>query len=165
MALELRRDSRDSEIVVTWWKGLQEDPGGRAGLKRCHDLTEVFFQPAFHELRRCLGASLDNAQAEGLAAVAALLSHVKAGSGISLAVQMARPMNGEKSPVSELRFRRLLQCQSHAELFPLLLRVIRILDGLANPSSLIEGVFYWNETTRRRWAMDYYSELPNSSAK
>ncbi len=165
MALELRRGSTDSEILVSWWKGLHADPGGRAGLKRCHDLTEVFFQPAFHELRRRLGASLDNAQSDGLAAVAALLSHVKAESGVSLAAQMAKPMIGEKSPMSELRFRRLLQCQTRAELFPLLLRAIRILDGLVNLPSLIESVFYWNESTRRRWAMDYYSVLPNTSTK
>lgn len=167
MTLAFRNRPEALEAVKTWWEILRVNPGARAGLRRCHDLTEIFFQPAFHELRKRLGLGHEGSSREGhgLAAVAALAANVDFASiSTPIAMQMAgRPP--ESKAVSELRFRRLLQCQSHAELFPLLLRAIKILDRSVNLGSLIEGTFHWDDRIRQTWAMDYYSALQVQDSK
>lgn len=155
-------DSEETKIIESWWTVLSNNPGDRAGLRRCHELKEVYFQPTFHSLRLRLKGRIDNEKdAMPLATVVALMAHVKTNEKVfPLARQMATPISGNKARVSELRFRRLLQCQNHEELFPMLLRIIRMLDGWVHIPSLAHGAYYWGDRIRQDWAMKYYSPTP-----
>lgn len=96
-------------------------------------------------------------------AVAALISHVKEHQpGLTFAQQMGRPKSeGGSARVSGLRFRRLLQLRNHEELFPGLIRTIHLLGGAANLHSLATGAYWWNDSTRKQWAFDYYETAPD----
>jgi CRISPR system Cascade subunit CasB len=86
-------------------------------------------------------------------------SHV---GGASVARQMATPKSpGASAPVSGLRFRRLLAVSDRDELYPLLVRLVRLLDGRVNIVSLANSAFWWNERTKREWAYDYYATSPS----
>ena len=100
---------------------------------------------------------------EALASVAGLASHVKGNIGTDkrIAQLMARPRaGGGGAKVSGLRFRRLLAVTERDELYPLLIRVIRLLDGKVNLVSLANSAYWWNEITRKQWAYDYYATAP-----
>ena len=105
--------------------------------------------------------SLDGTVA--LAAVAGLAAHVKSHiDGGSIAQQMAAPKSpGAGARVSGLRFRRLLTVSDRDELYPLLLRVVSLLDGHVNLVNLANSVFWWNDRTRKSWAYDYYATAPS----
>jgi CRISPR system Cascade subunit CasB len=151
---------RWAATVREWWQDLDEDRGGRAQLRRCRDVTEVYFCPAFHGLLRRLGVK-GGQQSGVLAVIAGVLSHVKedAPSGPRFAVQMAQD-RGERAPVSELRFRALLEKADRENLFMPLIRVIGVMRGAANVADLARSIRYWGPRVRREWACDYYANAP-----
>lgn len=67
-----------------------------------------------------------------------------------------RPSGGG-AVVSGLRFRRLLKCQTPEELYPMLRRVIRLLNNRADLYSLASDILYWGEEVRKQWAYDYWT--------
>lgn len=155
-----------SELLVSWWQALDQDRGKRANLRRAAGPSEVAFEPSFHNLLTRLRAHRYAMGREGtvvLAAVAGLAAHVKSHvGGASVARQMATPKSpGASAPVSGLRFRRLLAVSDRDELYPLLVRLVRLLDGRVNIVSLANSVFWWNERTKREWAYDYYATSPS----
>jgi CRISPR system Cascade subunit CasB len=154
-------DTEINNVLREWWKSLENNKGDRAALRRCHQTAQVLFVPAYHEL--CVKLRQHGRlKAEQLPAVAGLLAHVKKDIDKELPKQMATPKTAGGEPVlSELRFRRLLQCQSQEELFPALRRVVRLLDGNVNLYSLAESVYWWGhadwgERVRQHWAYAYY---------
>jgi CRISPR system Cascade subunit CasB len=150
-------------VLLAWWKGLESDRGERALLRRASNIAEVAFSPAYHRLLGRLKGETGAVNREALAAVAGLATHVKTHTEIggSVARQMATPkIGGSGARVSGLRFRRLLAVSDRDELYPLLIRVVRLLDGNVNLLSLANGVYWWNESTRKQWAYDYYSTAP-----
>ena len=151
-------------ILIDWWAGLDHARGDRAALRRCRSAQEVAFVPAFHRLRQNLSriAYLD---AEKLAVVAGILSHVKENDfSHRFAQQMATPREGsDRARVSGLRFRRLLKIEDREDLYGVMIRTIRLLDGSLNIASLADGVYWWNERTKNNWAFDYYDKAPNES--
>ncbi|MBF0555452.1 MAG: hypothetical protein HQK96_13005 [Nitrospirae bacterium] len=52
--LSFKKDSAEIMELIKWWEGLEKDRGGRAVLRRCGTLAEVFFSPAYHRLQRIL---------------------------------------------------------------------------------------------------------------
>ena len=147
------------EILFTWWRGLEQDKGGRAELRRCHTLTEVVLLPVYHGLYQPLMALPEHHwRRERLPAVAALVAMVDVWeSGLpSLPEQMSQKV-GERKLVSDLRFRRLLQCQEPEELFQSLRRVVRLLNHRVDMFSLADGVHDWGDRLRKEWALDYYA--------
>lgn len=154
---------KSGSVLISWWKGLESDKGERAALRRAANPTEVVFSPVYHHLLNRLLPLGGPVRREALAAVAGLAAHVKvnAENAVSLALQMATPKSaGSGARVSGLRFRRLLTVSEREELYPLLIRVIRLLDGNVNLLSLANAVYWWNENTRKQWAYDYYSAAP-----
>lgn len=159
------RDEEAAEVLREWWTGLEAARGDRAQLRRCRQLGEVFFTPAFHRLFRRL-EPLGFRDREGLAAVAALASHLKpASKGIHqpFGERLATPAREGANPMlSDLRFRRLLQCKGRDELFPALVRTLHLLGDEANLIDLAEGVYRWSwpsQPTQKQWAFDYYEKL------
>ena len=150
-------------ILRAWWEGLERDRGERALLRRASTPTELVFSPAYHRLLSLLQQRGYMVNREALAAVAGLASHVKgdAGTDKRLAQQMASPKpGGSGAKVSGLRFRRLLAVIQRDELYPFLIRVIRLLGGKVNLLALANAVYWWNEKTRKQWAYDYYATAP-----
>ena len=91
------------------------------------------------------------------AIAAALLAHVKDDdSGASLPVLMSkREQEGDRPPVSPLRFRRLLETTDVEDLFVGLRRVLPLLSHRANVVALANDVVNWGDLTRKRWAYAY----------
>ena len=131
--LEFSPDNAAGQQLAQWHRALADNRGDRAALRRCGSLVEVAFVPAFHQLSRELRAVADAPiNPDRLLAVAGLAAIIKQPIASPLPRQMARPAVGDKPPVSELRFRRLLQCQTQEDLFHPLRRILHLLDDQAN---------------------------------
>ncbi len=160
--LEFSPDNAAGQQLAQWHRALADNRGDRAALRRCGSLVEVAFVPAFHQLSRALRVAVDApVNPDRLLAVAGLVAIVKQPIASPLPRQMAAPTVGKNQPVSELRFRRLLQCQTQEDLFNALRRVLHLLDDQANLCDLANSVYGWNERTRKQWAYSYYSALPH----
>lgn len=154
---------KEHAILLEWWHSLEQRRGDRAELRRATSIDQIFFNPAFHRLRRMLrGTRWTNP--EGLARLAALSARVREyRPGASFPTQLGKPEKGkDKSPLSGLRFRRLLQAREADELLQLTGRAISLLDGNANLCDLADSVYWWNDRVRRRWAFDFYDANPSA---
>ena len=144
--------------LMAWWNALQE-PGKtaeRATLRRCKTVAEVVMTPAFQRVCSNMSDEVKNDfDRERLAAVMGLLSHVRSKSSQPLAEQMA----GNPPVVSELRFRRLLQ-RGRGELYIAMIRIIRMLNHQADIFDLVNSVYYWGDSTKKRWAYTYFAKTP-----
>lgn len=163
--LEFKPDNPAGQQLILWHRALADNRGDRAALRRCGVLVEVAFVPAFHTLVRTLRTTAGpDVIPDRLLAVAGLAAIIKQPISHSMPIQMATPRAGSNSPlVSELRFRRLLQCQTQEDLFTALRRALHLLDDQANLYDLANSVYGWNEPTRKRWAYEYYGALPRKS--
>lgn len=155
--------------LLRWWKTLIiENPSGaaradRAVLRRANDLTAVACLPAYQRVYRAMAAAEGagdwrDYQKERIAAVVALLAHVKADSGLSVPRAMSqRPEGSDRNPVSALRFRRLLDVDvSDTEtLFVGLRRALPLIEHRVSPESLARDVFFWNDSVKKQWSYDY----------
>ena len=153
------------DVLVEWWNGLDDSRGDRAALRRCHNPTEVAFNPAFHRLRMKL-KQFGYVNQESLALIAGVLSHVGDDNDVHIAEQMATPKLGSKTAcVSELRFRRILKVQDNTDLFEPLIRIVHMLDGTVNIPVLANSIYWWNvsDSTRKEWAFKYYDKAPQES--
>ncbi len=151
-----------SEILLDWWKELEKSRGDRAELRRCHSPLKVAFTPAYHRLRYALmkhGSIKDM----DLALVAGVISHVKSPVPGSFPVQMADSADGKKAKVSSMRFRSLLSIRDDEpdKLFEKMIRIVHLLDDSADIPSLANGIYWWNEQTKKTWAFAYYEHAPS----
>ena len=155
--LNFRAQQAWGEIVLAWWRGLGDDTGGRAALRRASDLTAVVMSPAYQRLyRRLRAAGWPDAswQNDRLAAAAGLLAHVREADERSLPLAMSQ-RDGDKPRVSALRFRRLLEAPDVDALFTGLRRTLPLLQHCADPLALASDVVNWGDRVRKRWAYDY----------
>jgi len=163
------------DALLSWWKELDTARGDRAVLRQCHNPLEVAFTPVFHRLKMRLEQSgpVSPDQMDKLAIVAGVLSHVKENKPDayesnfqrSFAVQMARPPlkwgPGKKACVSGLRFRQLLKIKDSNKLYMTMIRLVRLLGGSVDIASLANGIYWWNERTKKEWAYAYYENAPS----
>ena len=154
-------------LILGWWSklhGVTENEGGHAPnlrgelaeLRRCHDLHTVIMSRGYQRLRQAL-TKHDYAH-EQLAAIALVLAHVKvhdaeAGSfGRTCGMCEAE----QKPPVSEARFQRLIRMTERSDASEAIRRMLPLVSQRASVSLLAKDLYFWNETTRRRWVSDYY---------
>ena len=158
------QDVRD--VLLEWWEELKDSRGDRASLRRCHNPTEVAFNPAFNRLRLKF-KQFGYVNSESLALIAGILSHVREDiKDVHIATQMATPKSGSTTAcISELRFRRILKVQDNTDLFEPLIRIVRMLDGTVNIPVLANSIYWWNvnDFTRKEWAFKYYDKAPQES--
>ncbi len=155
------------EILMKWWRGLEEDKGGRAYLRRARQPVEVLTCKSFVQLYNRL-SGLGGINTEALAMAAAVLTHVKQDAPnltMGRAMAMAKE-GGSTGRVSGLRFRRLIAIETRVELCPALIRVVRMLGGAAPVFRLARDIYAWEagrygDGIRRQWAFDYYSTAPD----
>jgi CRISPR system Cascade subunit CasB len=155
-----------SGLLLTWWKELDHDRGERAHLRRAARPADVVLCPSFHRLLgqlRQAGYPIGAGGADQIATVAGLSAHVRIHDGkLSVAQQLAKPKSaGTGARVSGLRFRRLLAVSDRHQMYPLLVRAVRLLDGSVNLVSLANAAYWWNERTKKSWAYDYYATAPS----
>ncbi len=156
--LDFSADSPLLRALADWWRGLDDNRGARAELRRCGSVDEVAMTAAFARLCHSLQGHFagEHGWQDRLAAIAGLLSHLRENTpGKSLPEQMAE---GSPPVVSELRFRRLLQCDRQ-ELYPALLRVLRQLNYRADLPGLCRDVYFWGDKVKKRWAYAYFPNV------
>ncbi len=159
--LSFKTNSPEVKELFKWWVGLNEDRGERAVLRRCGNLVEVVFSPAYHRLRLALG-QIGSVNDDGLALVVGLAARVNdPNDENTIAKQMAT--GKDKAKVSGLRFRRLLKVKEKEELYTRMGRIIAMLGGAVNLQSLAQSVYFWNDITRKQWAFEYYSKAPGEA--
>ncbi len=169
-----------AHIISEWWKECIEDErdeepdqkarknwkGDSAALRRARTPNEVVFVPAYHDLYHKLINADVNVGRESIAIVAGILSHVKKNSGTENAfpTEMGSSKEGskDKAKVSSLRFRRLLAEKDSHKMYPMMIRLIRLMKGHVNLVDLANDVYWWNEKTRKDWAYEYYAAAPSS---
>lgn len=155
------QDSPESKVLLGWWRGLENNRGDRASLRRCRSLTEVVFVPSYHRLRREL-LRFGNVDSEGLAIVVGLAARIKENNNqYTIANQMALHVAGGSAKVSGLRFRRLLKIQDRDKLYPAMIRIVALLNSSLNLVNLAGSAYWWNDLTRKNWAFDYYTNAPS----
>jgi len=192
---EAAEDTDQADFVkatLAWWEPLVAPPetgkpsnrGELAALRRCKNLEEVLFVPAYHRLFYRVSA-LGWTHRPSVAAVAGLLAHVRGDSTHAatstsegadteepsekaqvlrptntVAALLATPTNTRRGPrVSELRFQRLVAIRDLNELYPNLLRTIHLAGERVPVADLIRSVRYWTDRQRRDWVQRYYDTL------
>lgn len=157
------KQAHEKALLLEWWESLKQHKGDRAALRRAATIEVVLFNPSFHRLRRMM-AKTAWTRVDRLALIAALAARVRdIRPGSSFAAQLGKPAKGaDKSPLSGLRFRRLLQAREADELLQLLGRAVAVLEGELNLADLAGGIYWWGDRQRRQWAFDYYDANPQS---
>lgn len=154
-------------IAADWWRGLEERKGDRARLRRAVRLLDAALVPATHTLTEALRRQgyFGYGDRDHLLLTAVALANVKEDiGGDSFAALMGRPAaNSNRSPVSELRFRRLLETDNPAALVEPIRRILATLGGRAPVGSLAEDLLRWDEKVRQRWAFEYYEVAPEKN--
>lgn len=188
-------NSAQEKILREWWRALQPqeknsagdpprsgpfamlDRADRAKLRRCTDPTGVLLQAAFSRLVQHL-SKLEHEKVKprfsndptAFALVAGVLAHVKndADNGVSFAFLLGHPLEGDRPPLSELRFQRLQTCNDEVDFYRQAIRAVKLLDSRADVVTLANDLLAWvweyrdgNDTKPRdklkvRWASDYY---------
>lgn len=161
MPLNLTPGSAEGLAIDRWLNYLDEhDKGGRAELRRASSVLAAAMCQATHRLHRQLDAicqgDMNEAQRDRLAMACALMAHIKKPGPLPLPQAMSeRKPGSDRIPVSELRFRRLLDAHDDEALFSGLRRVLPLIDGLVCPVQLTRDVLFWGDTVKRAWAYDY----------
>jgi CRISPR system Cascade subunit CasB len=165
--LSFEEEGEPRQILKQWWDLLQDCRGDRAMLRRCAHPVEVAFCPAYHRLRSRLIEKAGPVWDDSLCLVAGLAAHIRELDVSSpFAAQSATPRgNSTKAPLSETRFRRILKADSTDDRYRFLIRVVRLLDNRCNMFSLADGVYHWNDTVRRNWAISYYERATTLQSK
>jgi CRISPR system Cascade subunit CasB len=153
--------------LLRWFELLQSPSvsgslkADRAVLRRAHDLQAVVESSAYQRLYKKMAVAHEGDtwrpfQQDRIALLAALLVHVPSANEASLPKVMGQLGGGDKPIVSELRFRRILESPDMDSLFHGLRRVLPIIKAPANVHALIDDVFGWGDSVKRRWAYAYY---------
>ena len=144
-------------LLLRWWQGLENDKGGRAELRRAHNLTAVALTSSYQRFyRQALNSGWPEEaspwQNERLAAMVGLLAHVKSYDDRKLAVIMSE---GERPAFSVLRFRRLLEAPTIDDVFLSLRRALPIIGHQANVHQIANDLLHWGDKTKKEWAYAY----------
>ncbi|WP_369600854.1 type I-E CRISPR-associated protein Cse2/CasB [Hahella sp. SMD15-11] len=168
------KSPEDREALMNWWKGLGENRGARAILRRASKPDDVLLTSAFSDFLKQMPDSWHNpGRLLDSAIVAAALSHVRENdSALSFAQALASPRGAAtKAAMSELRFLQLQKSRDPDEFYRRIHRAIALLGGRVNVLSIADGILHWMQEYRRivdrepakrlavRWASDYYTTL------
>lgn len=160
----LEKNPDACQALLTWWKNLDNNRGDRAELRRCHNTVDVVFNPSYHSLWVSLNR-LGFRNKESVALIAGVLVNIRNHRGNeSFATQMAALKDGSSPQVSGSRFKRLLKIKDKEELFSSVVRIVKLMDGNVNICSLANGLYWWNERTKKEWAYTYYEKIPEGKS-
>lgn len=158
----LDKNPETCQVLLSWWKDLDNNRGDRADLRRCHNTVDIVFNPAYHRLWLALN-KIGFGNRDSVALIAGVLANVKNHQDAeSFAAQMAHLKDGSNPQVSGLRFKRLLKIKDKEELFSSVVRIVKLMDGNVNACNLANSLYYWNDGTKKDWAYSYYEKAPES---
>jgi len=176
MNVEFTPESELGKVLADFWSGLKDNGSARAELRRCASVQQVMLTPAFTRLLRKFQTftSEQKLNEYQLAIIVGLVSHLKfdAESVVleksrdpvdKLVSQMAELVSSDRPLVSELRFRRLIQCDRD-DLYPAMIRIIRLMKGRANLFGLAQSVYFWGDSIKKRWAYAYFPRVPEKKS-
>ncbi len=138
------RDEKLQTDILVWWKGMLQNNGSKARLKRCASPSEAALHPETHSLMRILPQWFSF---EAAATITGILAHVKINGDGFIAAKLGTPVNN-RVPFSETRFRQFLSCREWNEFYTALRRAVTILDGNVNPLSIVDVILHWDEENR-----------------
>lgn len=154
-------------VLKRWWHTITRDDASgsaradRATLRRADSLRAVACTPAYQRVYRAMAAAhagepWRDYEQERIAAIVALAAHVKESSSQSLPKAMSHPAEGsDRTPVSELRFARLLNAPDIEAVFTGLRRSLPLIAHSVDVLSMADDVFGWGDVVKKRWAYDY----------
>ncbi|WP_370575704.1 type I-E CRISPR-associated protein Cse2/CasB [Methanomethylovorans sp.] len=158
----LDKNPEACDVLLAWWRDLDNNRGDRAALRRCHNTVDIVFNPAYHKLWLTLN-KLGFGNRDSVALIAGVLANVKNHQGgEAFATQMASMKDGSTPLVSGLRFKRLLKIKDKEELFSSIVRIVKLMDGSVNACNLANGLYWWNDYTKKEWAYSYYEKASES---
>jgi CRISPR system Cascade subunit CasB len=179
MSIQFGANTAAGKLLADLWQDLQKYNGARAELRRCKAPVDVMMNPLFQRycsrMKPLMGGS--HGWEERFAMIVGLVSHLKRDDAATVLASPAEgkdsyieyfiaplaSLNGDRPIVSELRFRRLLQRELE-DLYPALIRTLRMVDGRSNLYGLAESVFYWGDNMKKRWAFAYFPKLPEKKS-
>jgi CRISPR system Cascade subunit CasB len=161
-----------SLAALNWWRELQPDPdrkipqdrsGDRAALarlRRAGSLAEVMAEEATIDLWRRLGNASDQ-QLARVAVIAHVLAHVREHTDQRVMRRVGRQSyddaDSAKLTLKPIRFRRLLASRDDDELMREMRRLVQLADRRLDVGHLAASLLFWSDTTRARWAFDYFA--------
>ncbi len=135
------KNSSDQSKLLVWWSLLKENHGWRAELRRAETPADVLLCEAFRYLCYELAGYWTTEQnILGLAAVAGVIAHIDNDNGKLFAESCAE---GDKPPVSELRFAQLQKSRTLDEMYIRMIRTIKLLDKTVSPVSVADNILHW----------------------
>lgn len=158
MAIQFKKDEGPGKTIYEWWQGLDKNREDRATLRRTATVTDVAMLPAYQRLFSRVDGSREWSyyRRDCFAAAVALLAHVKVESGQSLPEAMSeKPKDSDRNPVSDLRFRRLLESADIDTLFMGLRRALPLIEHKTDPMKLLNDLFHWSDSVKKHWAYAY----------
>lgn len=174
----LKLTEKDKTFLVAWHKGLDQNRGDRAVLRRASSFDDILLLPAFMRFIHQMPSewlALKDYQLVDAAMVAALVARVTDNKDEkhTFARSLATPAKegGSKPAMSELRFQQLQKSRTPEDFFRRVQRAVDLLGGKVNICSLAEDVLLWMKEQRYgpaskpqdrlaiRWATDYYKFL------
>ncbi len=166
-------NSPAGKVLAEWWRELESDRGARAELRRARSPEDAALIPATIDLITRLRATPVAehkgwlARIPAIAGLAAHLDHNAAKEVLALPNREALPKRmasakGDRPRVSELRFRRLLQC-SRDDLYRHMIRILAQLDNKAGLFDLADAIFWWGPRIHKAWAFAYFPAIKKSA--
>lgn len=158
--------------AARWWRELQPkdeqgkrrsgDRGALARLRRCATVMQAASEPATLALCRALQAG--EANLDRVALIAAVLAHVQNERFDLTVARQIGVQQDSTAPMSDLRFRRLLQADTLDEQLTGFRRLVTLVGRKLNVADLAAGLWRWrDEQERRRWIYAYH-DAPNFQA-
>lgn len=159
---------RGAEAAYGWWQRLTRIDGPHLGqrraalarIRRARTPIEVMLEPEALRLIQRLPRNPDR-----VAVLAGVLAFVRESDERSVARAIGRSSldDEDSAPMSEGRFRRLLQTQDN-EIMDAMRRLARMTKGKLNVQDLSTAILDWGdgdrgERVKRRWIFDYYHVL------
>src|SRR6516165_3666435 len=153
---------RAEDLAAAWWQELSfERSGGRLRRAGGSKRAALAVPEAIDLYIRLRGAD-PNVAANRVAAVAVALANLRP-EPENLRPDRRVPAvfarrsfdDPDSAGLSEARFRRLLQAEG-VELLDAFRRLVRLLDGRADPRSLADAILHWGDRMRQRWIFEYY---------
>lgn len=155
------------EKLIRWWQKISSETvsgsarADRAILRRAADIDAVVLSSAYQRIHAEMANAHDGRpwqvwENDRVAAIVGLAAHIRENTSVSLPRAMSYRLEGsDRNPVSELRFRRLLEAPDIDALFAGLRRTLPLIGWAVDLRSLSRDVFGWGDTVKKRWAYDY----------
>ena len=162
--MQLDGDKR-SELILGWWRELQNDPGSRGKLRRCRTPIEAQALPVTIDLMMRMGwRPLEEDRydwfGERIAAAAMVLAHVREDTRQPVAQSLGKSPEHGQAVLSSSRWDRLCRAEGHENIATEFTRIVQMLGGMTNVVDLYRAIISWDHSTnhrvKQRWIYAYH---------